>query len=185
MSAGKRWLSMIVRRWPIAVGIASVVAFSGGGVSDDGVAGLGEALLLLPLGYLVLAKIRRRNAAWLVLFAGLAAIVALRAIDVVAPSAFLSAVALVVLVWGAADGQLRKPDMFRVQAWGMLGFGALALAGLAVEPELARYIVAAGWFFHGIWDYVHLRLDKVVSRSYAEWCAAVDIVVAVQLVMMA
>ena len=44
--------------------------------------------------------------------------------------------------------------------------------------ELGRYLVAAGWFLHGVWDLVHLRLDKVVARSYAEWCGVVDILVA-------
>jgi Ni/Fe-hydrogenase subunit HybB-like protein len=63
----------------------------------------------------------------------------------------------------------------------MLGFGALALAGLAVDPDLGRYLVAAGWFLHGIWDLVHLKLDRVVARSYAEACAVVDLVIAAEL----
>jgi hypothetical protein len=43
----------------------------------------------------------------------------------------------------------------------MLGFGALALAGLVVDPDLGRYLVAAGWFLHGVWDFVHFKLDRV------------------------
>jgi hypothetical protein len=88
---------------------------------------------------------------------GLASVIVLRGLDVIAPAAVFSAVALLVLVWGAVDGQLRRPDPFRVQALGMLGFGALALAGVVVDPDLGRYLVAAGWFLHGIWDFVHLR----------------------------
>ena len=63
----------------------------------------------------------------------------------------------------------------------MVGFGGLALAGLAVDPDLGRYLVAAGWFAHGIWDLVHLRANKVVARSYAELCAVVDILIAAEL----
>src|SRR4029453_1213367 len=86
------------------------------------------------------------------------------------------------LVWGALDGQLHRPDPFRVQALGMLGFGALALAGLVADPDLGRYLVAAGWFGHGVWGFVHLKLDKVVARSYAEWCGVIDVLIAAELV---
>jgi hypothetical protein len=51
-----------------------------------------------------------------------------------------------------------------------------------VDPDLGRYLVAAGWFLHGIWDFVHLKLDKVVARSHAEWCGVLDIVIAAELV---
>jgi hypothetical protein len=88
-----------------------------------------------------------------------------------------------VLVLGALDGQLRRPDPFRVHALGMLGFGALALAGLVVDPDLGRYLVAAGWFGHGIWDFVHWRAGKVVARSYAMWCGILDIWIAAELVV--
>ncbi|MCX4903070.1 hypothetical protein [Streptomyces sp. NBC_00878] len=56
--------------------------------------------------------------------------------------------------------------------------------GLAVDPDLGRCLVAAGWFFHGVWDFVHLRLDKVVARSFAEWCAVVDVLIAVHLLFL-
>ena len=154
----------------------------GGSESDEAVAALSEVLLLLPLLYLVVAKLRRRQASWPVLVVGITPFIALRALDLIAPAAVFSAVALIVLLWGAIDGQLRRPDPFRVQALGMLGFGAVALAGLAVDPDLGRYLVAAGWFGHGIWDFVHLKLDRVVARSYAEWCGILDVVIAAELV---
>jgi hypothetical protein len=69
----------------------------------------------------------------------------LEIVDVIAPSIVFVTVALIVLVWSAADGQLRRPGMLRVQALAMVGFGALSLAGLAVDPDLGRYLVAAGW----------------------------------------
>lgn len=49
-------------------------------------------------------------------------------------------------------------------------------------PDLARYLVAAGWLLHGVWDFIHLKLDKVVARSFAEWCGVIDVVIAVELV---
>ena len=49
---------------------------NGGSQSAEGLAGLSEALMLLPLEYLVVAKLRRRQASWTVLVAGFALIIA-------------------------------------------------------------------------------------------------------------
>jgi len=173
---------LVKRRWPTALAIGSAALIGGGG--PDQISTLGELLLLLGLVYLLAAKVRRPGAAWPVLVASVAAITALRLLGMPLAAGF-AGVGLGVLVWGAVDGQLREPGMFRVEAAGMLGFGVLALVALAVEPDLARYLVAAGWFAHGLWDLVHLRLDKVVVRSYAEWCGVLDILVAAQLVLFA
>jgi hypothetical protein len=185
LASGARPLGVaapLARRWPtwLAVGLAAVTL--GGGGTDEGVRGLSEVLLILPLEYLVVAALRRRQASWVVVVAGVTGFVALRALDVVPPAAVVVAVALAVLVWGGLRGRLRRPDLFRAQALGMVGFGAIALAGLAVDPDLGRYLVAAGWFLHGVWDFVHLRADKVVARSYAEWCGVLDVLIAAQLV---
>jgi hypothetical protein len=176
------WTNRLKDRWPTALALAMSAATFGGSETEEAVVSLSEVLLLLPLLYLVVAKLRRRQASWPVLVVGITPFIALRALDAIAPAAVFSAVALLVLVLGAVDGQLRRPDPFRVQALGMLGFGALALAGLVVDPDLGRYLVAAGWFLHGIWDFVHLKLDRVVARSYAEWCGVLDVLIAVELV---
>ncbi|MEU4326704.1 hypothetical protein [Nonomuraea dietziae] len=177
-------LTVVLRRWPTALAAGIAFLSLGGGGSDQGVAALANVLMLLPLLYLIVAKVRRRQASWPVLAALVVSFVLLRALDVMPPSAFFSAVALAVLVWGAVDGQLHRPGPFRTQALGMAAFGALALAGLIVDPDLGRYLVAAGWLFHGVWDFVHLKLDKVVARSYAEWCGVFDVLIAAQLVFM-
>jgi hypothetical protein len=173
----------VLQRWPTALALGTAALTLGASKSDEGVVTFAGILALLALVYLVVAKLRRRQASWPTLAVGFVLVAALRALDVLTPAAGLAAVALVVLVWGAIDGQLRRPEPFRVQALGMLGFGALALAGLAVDPDLGRYLVAAGWFLHGTWDLVHLKLDKVVARSYAEWCGVLDVLVAAQLVL--
>jgi hypothetical protein len=183
-SVRRPWAALS-RRWPTALALGAAALTLGGATSDEGVLTFAGILPLLPLLYLVVAKLGRRQATWPALAVGFAFIAALRVLDVLAPPAGLAAVALVVLVWGAVDGQLRQPGPFRVQALGMLGFGAFALAGLVVDPDLGRWLVAAGWFLHGVWDFVHLKLDKVVARSYAETCAVLDVLVAAQLVFLA
>jgi hypothetical protein len=176
------WTARLKDRWPTALALGMTALTFGGSESAEGVASLANALLLLPLGYLVIAKLQRRQASWPVITAGFAFIIALRVLDVIAPAAVLSAVALLVLVWGAVDGRLRRPDPFRVQTLGMVGFGALALAGLVVDPDLGRYLVAAGFFLHGVWDFAYFKLDRVVARSHAEWCGVLDVIIAAELV---
>ncbi len=175
------WTDRLRDAWPVALALGMAALSFGGSGSAEGVKALSEVLLLLPLLYLVVAKLRRPQASWPMLVILITPFLALRALEVIAPTAVFSALALIVLVWGAADGQLRRPDPFRIQALGMLGFGALALAGLAVDPDLGRWLVAAGWFLHGVWDFVHLKLDKVVARSYALWCGILDIGIAAEL----
>ncbi|GAA4310472.1 hypothetical protein BJY14_003543 [Actinomadura luteofluorescens] len=176
----------LARRWPTAVALAAAALIFVGGLGDldEAVSGFGELILLLALEYLILDRIGRRGASWPVIGAMVAAMVVIGALDAVPMSAVIVAAALVLLVWGAVAGAPNGRAVFGVQAAGMLGFGAIAFAGLAVDPDLGRYLVAAGWFLHGVWDAVHLKLGKVVSRSYAEACGVVDVAVAAMLVFL-
>jgi hypothetical protein len=177
----RRPWTAVLQRWPTALAIPLAALTLTGSEPERATA---EILPLLPLEYLIVAKLQRRQATWPVIAVLFVATFALLELDVVPPSTVFAAIALIVLVWGAVDGQLRRPDQFRVQALGMLGFGALALVGLVVDPDLGRYLVAAGWFLHGIWDFAYLKLDKVVARSYAEWCGVVDVLIAAGLVFL-
>lgn len=179
--------AMLKRRWPTALAVAVValnVTASGSQDVADAVGGFGETLPLLPLIYLVVNQTGKPQATWPVLGAGLVAVFALPFQDVVAPSTVLTALALLLLAWGAVRGTPHGRAALGVQALGALLFCGLALAGLAVDADLGRYLLAAGWFFHGVWDFVHLRLDKVVSRTFAEWCGVIDVLVAVQLLFL-
>jgi hypothetical protein len=177
-----RMMRALARRWPTALGVLSAVAGLGGGTLTDQVSGLGEVLLFLPLLYLIVARAGRRGLSWPALGAAFALIVGLRAADVpvVAVAVPLAAAALAWSVIGHAP----HPGTVRVQALGMVAFGALGLAGMAVDPQLGVYLVAAGWFFHGVWDFVHIKLDRAVARSYAEWCGVVDVLTAAQLLLL-
>ncbi|MGH2712995.1 MAG: hypothetical protein ACRDM7_03740 [Thermoleophilaceae bacterium] len=46
---------------------------------------------------------------------------------------------------------------------------------MSIDVDAGRYVVAAGWFGHGLWDAAHFRADAVVARSFAEWCAVFDL----------
>jgi hypothetical protein len=109
------WTDRLKDRWPTALALGMSALTFGGSGTDEGVDTFAQILPLLPLLYLVVAKLRRRQATWPGLVVGLVAVVALRALDVIAPAAVFASVALLVLVWGAVDGRLRRrPDPFRV-----------------------------------------------------------------------
>jgi hypothetical protein len=182
----RRPYAVLVRRWPTALAVAAAVfvMVDASGGTPDVVDSLAELMPLLPLEYLIVTQVGRRGASWPTVGALAALVVVIGLLDVVPVSTVLAGAALVVLVWGAISGTPHGRAVFGVQAAGMLGFGAFALAGLVVDPDLGRYLVAAGWFLHGVWDFVHLKLDKVVSRSYAECCGVIDVLIAAQLVFL-
>jgi len=91
--------------------------------------------------------------------------------------------ALALVLWGAVRGQLRRGGALVVEVAGMVGLTAMALA-VSVDPDLDRYIVAAGWLGHAAWDFAHFRADKVVSRSFAEWCTVFDVLRAVGILIL-
>jgi hypothetical protein len=61
-------------------------------------------------------------------------------------------------------------------------FGAAAGAALVITPDLGAYLVAAGLLGHAAWDAYHHRTNRVVVRSLAEFCLALDIALAVAIV---
>ena len=181
-TTGRSVLAAVAKRWPTLLGVAFGVDIFISAVTQDTAWSYAEMLLMLPLGYVIVAALGRRRATWPVLAGLTALLVALRLLDWVEPFVVLLAVALAVVIWGSSHGRHRERD-FRLQLAGMAVFGSLALAGLAIDPDLARYVVAAGWLAHGVWDWVHLAKDRVVSRSFAEWCGALDMMIGAGLII--
>lgn len=146
----------------------------------------GQLLPLLPLLYVVAAVVRRRGASWplvVFLFLLFAALGLQRLVD---PAVAIVAIAAGVAVTGLLRLTVRADRVeLMLQAAAMAAFSGLALVALESAPEVARYLLAAGWLGHGVWDLVHLRRGAVVSASYAQWCGVLDILIAVQLLMAA
>ncbi|MGY1748680.1 hypothetical protein [Modestobacter sp. SYSU DS0511] len=89
--------------------------------------------------------------------------------------------AVIYLTWGTVRGDLTDRRLLTAQTAAVLGFGAAALAAVAVDPAAARYVLAAGWLAHAAWDVAHHRLGRVVPRWYAETCLVADLVLAAAL----
>jgi hypothetical protein len=173
---GRPVLAFLLRRWPTAVAIGLEIVSWGIGPERAG-----QILPLLPSIYVVAAVIRRRRASWPILIVSAVLLIGLQQQSWIEPTVAILALATAVAVVGLFRRSGRAELL--VQTGGLVVFGGLALIGLIVAPEAARYVLAAGWFAHGIWDLVHLRRNAVVSRSYAEWCGVLDILIAAELVL--
>src|ERR687893_1376772 len=173
------WTAAIKHRWPTWLAIALAALTVGGSTVES----LADVLPMLAFFYLAAAVLQRRQATWLVAVATVAAFAALRLQDWVDPVVAFSVAALALVLWVVVRGQLRR-GAFVVEMAGMVGFTAIALAAVSVDPDLGRYVVAAGWFGHAAWDFAHLRADKVVSRTFAEWCTVFDILRAVGILIL-
>jgi hypothetical protein len=88
------------------------------------------------------------------------------------------------LAFGAARGEFHTHGSLEKQLLGLAMFGAIANATLALDEGPERYVLAAGWLGHALWDVAHHRSRRVVPWQYAEWCAVVDVAGAVAFVVL-
>jgi hypothetical protein len=176
----RRWTDVLMHRWPTALGIALAAMTAFDLEIDAGsVSSLSALVVLMALVYIGAAALDRRRASWVVFLAGSAVVVVfLDLLDsAVDASLVLLVAALVFVLVGAVRGQLRKPGGLTLQAAGMLGFGATGLVALYVNPDLGAYLVAFALLGHGTWDAYHFLRNRVVARSYAEFCGVLDLLV--------
>lgn len=173
-ASGHRWTGFLAHRWPSAVGVAVAGLTAFDLRLDAGfVASLSALVVVMALVYLSSSALDRRWSAWAVLLAGLPVGFFLAPFSGVAAAAVILLASLLFLVVGLARG---RRGGLALQAAGMLVFGAGMLAALSVAPETGAYLVAAGLIGHAGWDAYHYLKDRVVARSYAEFCAALDLV---------
>jgi hypothetical protein len=91
--------------------------------------------------------------------------------------------AVIYLTWGTARGELTDRRWLTAQTAAVLAFGAVAIAAAVVTPDAGRYVLAAGWLAHAVWDAVHHRAGRVVPRWYAETCLVCDVALATALLV--
>jgi len=177
-----RWTGALMHRWPTALGIAvaALAAFD----AQDGLE-FAELTVLMALVYLGAAALDRRWAAWVMLLAGLPLAFFISSISGIDPSVVLLVAAPVFLVLGVARGQWQRPDGLPRQTAGMLAFGSTALVALYyVYPDLGGKLVGIAILGHAAWDAYHYLRDRVVTRSYAEFCAIFDLLLGAAILFM-
>lgn len=177
--------SLLTRRRSTVLGITIGLVFVVGVLigDEDTPRTLADLLMLLPLLYLMVATLGRRDWTWPVLYASLPVLPLLEIQPWVEPAYVLLIIAVGAILWGGGHGLLHTND-YRLQIAGMVGFGALAGVGLTIDITAAKYVVAAGFVAHAVWDWVHLTTNRVVDPTYAEFCQAIDIMAAAALALL-
>ncbi|WP_378742484.1 hypothetical protein [Nocardia brasiliensis] len=95
----------------------------------------------------------------------------------------LIAAAVAYPLFGAYRRHLHGRNLLLVQAISFVAFIAVAVVVLLIDETVGRYLLAGGFLAHAAWDFAHHRADRMVPRWYAEFCAVVDVLVAVVLVL--
>jgi hypothetical protein len=175
---GVTTLRALARHWGAWLGLA-VAALSVWDLTDGVV--FADIIGLAAFGYLLLAVLDRRSLTWPLVLLLTAAVVLLRAVDVT-PAPVFAAAAAVLAVAGALSGRLRRSTLHLLQSPLAVVFGAAAVTATLVSVEAGSYVVAVGLIAHAVLDVVLWRADRVVARSFAEWCAVFDLVVGVGIV---
>jgi hypothetical protein len=187
VSERRRWTDVMMHRWPAALGIAvaALTAFDLQ-LNVEFVSFLSALVVVMALVYVGAAILERRNYAWVVFLAAFAVLALTQVLDlkINLPLVYL-VVALAFVMLGVARGQLRRPRSLTLQAPGMLTFGAIALVACCVDPDSGGHLVAFALIGHAAWDAVHYVQNRVVARSYAEFCAVLDLLVGAAILLMA
>jgi hypothetical protein len=165
----------VLARWPAAFGVA-VAALSLADYRDSGEATL--VLTIAATGYILAALVDRPALTWPLVVVLCGVVVALRALDV-DPAPVLGVSAPVLAVIGVATGRLRRSRLHLLQAPVAAVVAIVALTALGVPETAAALLAAAGLAGHAAWDAVMWRADRILARSFAEWCGALDAVLAV------
>jgi hypothetical protein len=171
--------------WPalVGVGFAAFVAFDLFSGEERG-GELAPIVAASGLVYLAAAALERPSASWLVFFVSVVVITAgkMGFIGVDATWVLL-ATAAAFLGYGVVYGTHRRSGGLPLQTIAMVAFGAIAAIALYASQTAGAYLVAGGLFAHAAWDVYHHSVNKVVSRSMAEFCCILDISLAVAIII--
>lgn len=157
--------------WPSALGLGfALVSGTGSGVS----ATLASVVAVIAVIYVLCAATGRQAQAWWAFVGSFPIVLSGRFTGVELMPFLLLAVASIILVGvGWARGAWAAPDN-RVQLYGLVAFGGIALVAALSTHMVAAVLIAVGLLAHAVWDVVHHRRHKVVGRRYAEFCAVLD-----------
>jgi hypothetical protein len=176
----RRGAGLLAHRWPtwLALSVAGANLLDGGDGTE-----LAFVLVIAGVGYLAVTVLERPQATWplaVLLFSG---VVALRAVGA-DEQAVLLVLGGALAVVGLANGSLRRPGPAALQLPAAVVSVGAGLVGTGVSPSTGLVVVAAGLIAHSAWDAYHLWLDRIVARSFAEWCGVLDLTLGVGILVL-
>lgn len=162
------------RIWPAALGVLVAAGTAYRLVDAREVATI---VVASGLVYLIASVFRRRSAAWIA-FAVTFLLITLDKFAGLDVLPWMLALAGAALISGLALHRTHPRWSFPLQAAAMLLLSLAACAALQLDTAAGGALVAGALLAHAAWDIHHHRLDRVVSRSFAEFCAVLDVLVA-------
>lgn len=168
-------------RWPAVLGLLALLVNVLNGADAHVTAMI---IVIASVCYLAASAIGARWSGWaMVVVASVAVVVArLTGLDVTVTLLVLGA-GFVVL--GLLRGRGIDRREFGAQALAFVGFSALALTAMLVDPVLALYLAALAAIGHAAWDTVYSVRGTVVPRSLAEACFLLDLGLGIALLLLA
>lgn len=174
----RRTLPWLAHRWPTAAGLAFAVFVASG--SDHG--DVAPILTASGFVYLGAAALQRRAAAWPMFLVSVVLITigsVAAGLDRTWSSWWMLGISAALVIYALAQGGLRPPWGVPLQAGAMVVLAAAAIVAVGSGATWAGVLVGAGLLAHAAWDVHHHRTERVVARSMAEFCAVLDTVLGV------
>lgn len=163
------------RLWPAALGV-SVAAATAYELSDP--RDVAPVVAASGLVYLAAAASGTRPAAWIA-FAGSFVLITLDKFAGIDALPWLFALAAVLFAAGLLRRRTRPWWSFPLQSAAMLVLGVSAYIALQLAPTAGGLVVAFALLCHAAWDVHHHRTGRVVDHALAEFCAVLDVLVAI------
>ncbi|WP_240742065.1 hypothetical protein [Micromonospora zingiberis] len=164
----------LLRHWPAALGVlvavGTVLRLDHGSQGASVVAASG-------LVYLAAAATTHPGAAWPA-FGVTFVLVGLGLVwSGFDPVPWICVAALGLAVLGIVRAGLRPVWSLPLQSAAMLVLGAAAVLAVRAEHVTGGIVVSVALFGHAAWDWWHHRTERVVTRSLAEFCGVLDVLV--------
>lgn len=166
-----RWQSV----WPAALAVL-VAAATAYGLTDA--RDVAPVVAASGLVYLSAAATGVRGAAWIA-FGVTFALIGLAKFLELDATLWILVLATGLVIVGLVSRRVRPWWALGLQTAAMLVLAAVALLAIRLDPTVGGLLVAAALLGHAGWDIYHHRTRRVVNRSLAEFCAVLDILVAI------
>jgi hypothetical protein len=168
-----------LRRWPSALGLATAalaLAFNG---ERESVA---MTVSLAALCYVAAAAFGRPWVAWPAIVGSTIVVVVSEMVGLVWWLGV--AIAAAALLVGGLIGRVPRAAL-AAQVGALFAYGGVAVAALHVAPRVGLALAGVALASHGVWDLIHYRRNRVVSRSLAEFCVVLDVPLGVGVIVLA
>lgn len=173
-----RITSLILRRWPAAVGLLGA-AFAAIASPDRETVVI--ALFVALACYLAAAAFEVRWVAWATIPIASALVVA-GALVGIQPWFVLGGASILLVILGLVLGASRTA--LAAQALAMVAYGGAGLIALTLDSLIGAILASLILMAHGVWDVIHYRRNAVVPRSLAEACIFLDVPLGLVLIIL-